>query len=113
MSNVPTKSNIACGSNVSSYDWDVGSSPNFGVSTYSQECMDVIKVLQICLFIDVVPNPNLVLFCLTLNRSMMSLRIRSLVPLQKETQLELYLDEAMVDAKKKLDILSFWRANQF
>lgn len=32
---------------------------------------------------------------------------------QQESKVELYWDEPRVDAKTKLDILSFWRANRF
>lgn len=31
----------------------------------------------------------------------------------QKTQLELYLDEPRIDTKSKLDIFSFWNANQF
>lgn len=42
----------------------------------------------------------------------MSLRVKSAVLLSKNL-VELYLDEPRIDVMMKLDILSFWRANNF
>lgn len=47
MVNVHAKSNMECSSNLSSYEFDAGSSFNFGVSNYSKDYMDVMNLLSL------------------------------------------------------------------